>query len=257
MNEQRNLEYFIKNGGEIFIPQLSVDCVVFGFHNNELMVLLLKMKHVPEWGLPGGFVYQQETLETAASRILKERTGLDNIFLRQFHTFSDPNRSNPEQAIAEVSNMGISIDRSNWFAQRFITVGFYALVDFTNVTPNPDLLSVACTWWDLGKITKLIMDHHEILIKALDALRIQMNHQPLGYNLLPEKFTMPELQKLYETILNKSLDRRNFQRKILSYGILNKHEETRTGGAHKAPYLYSFDLKKYHNALHEGLKGEW
>lgn len=101
------------------------------------------------------------------------------------------------------------------------------------------------------------MDHRQILDKALETLRQQLNYQPIGYNLLPDKFTMPELQTLYETILGKKLDRRNFQRRMNSYGILRRLKETRKGGAHKAPYLYSFNLRKYQQALLEGLQGGW
>jgi hypothetical protein len=103
----------------------------------------------------------------------------------------------------------------------------------------------------------LILDHDHILQTALSTLRLQLNYQPIGYNLLPRKFTMPELQKLYETILDKKLDRRNFQRKILSYDILRQLDEKRTGVAHKAPFLYSFNLKNYQKALRQGLGGEW
>ncbi|MEG9512147.1 hypothetical protein LZ318_00120, partial [Saccharopolyspora indica] len=103
----------------------------------------------------------------------------------------------------------------------------------------------------------LFMDHKEILDRALETLRQQLNYQPIGYNLLPDKFTMPELQTLYETILGKKLDRRNFQRRMNNYGILRRLKETRKGCAHKAPYLYSFDLRKYQKALQEGLQGGW
>jgi hypothetical protein len=102
-----------------------------------------------------------------------------------------------------------------------------------------------------------MMDHHDIVMSALDTLRTQLAYMPIGRNLLPKKFTMPELQKLYETILGKNLDRRNFQRKMLSFGIFNKLAETRKGGAHKAPFLYTFNDKKYQKALKEGLYGSW
>jgi hypothetical protein len=101
------------------------------------------------------------------------------------------------------------------------------------------------------------MDHRQILDKALETLRNHLSYHPIGYNLLPEKFTMPELQKMYETILDKQLDRRNFQRKILSYGILRRLKEVKKGVAHKAPYLYSFNLREYEQALKESLQGGW
>ncbi|MFN7118055.1 MAG: NUDIX hydrolase [Saprospiraceae bacterium] len=242
---------------ERFHPGLSLDCVIFGFHDNQMQVLLLKMKHTAGWALPGGFVFKEESLEAAAYRVLKDRTGLENIFLNQFHVFGDPMRAddNYNEKLLEKADMGKSIKA--FFKQRFVTVGYYALVNFSNTIPRPDDISEECRWWNLHEVPPLIIDHPQILNKALETLRLQLRHQPIGYNLLPEKFTMPELQKLYETILGKTLDRRNFQRKVLSYGILKKLDETRKGGAHKAPYLYSFDLEKYQKALEQGLQGEW
>ena len=239
-----------------FLNHISLDCVVFGFHDNQLKVLLLRMKYTHEWALPGGFVKNDETLEDAATRVLEERTGLNNIFLKQFKVFSDPLRSKTNPAIKDLLDSGTHPD-IEWFNQRFLSVGFYALVDFSKVEPTPDFFSDLCEWKNLNEIDTLILDHHQILNKALSTLRLQLNYQPIGYNLLPEKFTMPELQKLYETILGKELDRRNFQRKMLSYKILNKLEERKMGGAHKAPYFYEFNLKNYQKALQNGLYGGW
>ncbi|HEY0271652.1 MAG TPA: NUDIX domain-containing protein [Chitinophaga sp.] len=253
MREHEKFKQLVERGAELYLPQLSLDCVIFGFHENQLKVLLLKMHTRKDWALPGGFVYKQETLEVAASRVLKERTGLDNIFLQQFHTFSDPARSNAAQAIRDFSTSERPIDAGHWLAQRFISVGFYALVDFTLATPRADEVSESCSWYDLDNIPPLMMDHRQILDKALETLRIQLNYQPIGKSLLPEQFTMPELQKLYETILGVALDRRKFQRKMLGYHILKRGEERRTGVAHKAPYLYRFDEKQYQQALREGL----
>lgn len=253
----KELEKIVLQGGKQFLPQLSIDCVIFGFHDNTLKVLLLKMRHVAEWALPGGFIYRDEAVEDAAYRILKERTGLEHIFLQQFHVFGDPARSSGKTAIANFKKEGIHIDKNNWMAQRFVTIGYYALVDFAKVQPQADSFSEACNWVSLDEVKPLMMDHSQILNKALETLRLQLNHQPIGYNLLPRKFTMPELQRLYETILNKSLDRRNFQRRMLAYGILKKLPETRRGVAHKAPFLYSFDMQRYRKALTEGLQGGW
>ncbi len=255
----QNLDQFIKKGGEIFHPGLSIDCVIFGFHGTQLKVLLLKMKHDDNWALPGGFILKNEHIDDAVNRICKERTGIDDIFLQQFKIFGDPRRSSGDRNIEFVKREGVVVDpKKNWLLQRFLTIGYYALVEFSEVSPTADSLSVACEWWDLKKnMPALILDHAEILQEALQTLRLQLNHQPIGYNLLPQKFTMPELQKLYETILNKKLDRRNFQRRMLGYHILNRLKERRKGGAHKAPYLYSFDLQKYHLALKQGLQWDW
>lgn len=215
------------------------------------------MKFAERWALPGGFVGKAESVEKAAYRVLKDRTGLENIFLRQFYLFGEPKRAADNYNEQLLENIPMKESAKTFFQQRFITVGYYALVDFSHAVPRPDDISDDCRWWNLHEAPPLIIDHREILHKALETLRLQLKYQPIGYQLLPEKFTMPELQKLYETMLGKELDRRNFQRKILSYGILKKLGETRKGGAHKAPYLYSFDLENYQKALEEGLEGGW
>ncbi len=247
----------IEEGGQFFMPSLSLDCVIFGFHENQLKVLLLKMKGADEWALPGGFIFKEEALDEAATRVLKERTGLNDIFLQQFHVFGNPDRNEIKFHRKRMQKVGLRVDKHNWLLQRFITVGYYALVDFEIVKPSVDQSSVACDWHEIHTIKTLLMDHNQILEKALETLRLQLNHLPIGYNLLPQKFTMPELQKLYETILDKQLDRRNFQRRITGYGFVKKLKETRKGGAHKAPFLYSFHLSKYKKALAEGLDGGW
>lgn len=239
-----------------YLNHISLDCVIFGFHEAQLKVLLLQMKYTKEWALPGGFVKKNESMEVATNRVLKERTGLDNIFLKQFHVFSNPERSDRNPAVKDLEKLGAG-NSLDWFSQRFISVGFYALVDFIKAKPNHDFFSDDCVWKSLDEIDHLMMDHQKILDKALETVRLHLNYQPIGYNLLPEKFTMPELQKLYETILGRTLDRRNFQRKILSYKILNKLEERKTGGAYKAPFLYEFNIENYNKALKEGFSGGW
>ena len=244
------------------LPHISLDCVIFGFHVNQLKVLVMHLKHSGKWTLPGGFVKSNESIETAANRVLEQRTGLSDIFLKQFRVFSDPKRSHQNPAVAD---MQIAIEDKEildaWFGLRFISVGFYALVEFSKVNPKPDLMSDKCEWKSLDEIEDLIddliIDHKLILEKALTTRRRQTSYQPIGYNLLPPQFTMPELQKLYETILGKELDRRNFQRKILSYKILNKLGERKTGQANKAPFLYEFNLESYQKALENGFSGGW
>jgi 8-oxo-dGTP diphosphatase len=253
MLTKKELKEYCDNARENYLAHISIDCVVFGFHEGLLKVLVLTMKNGGECYLPGGFVRKEEPIEMAANRILKERTGLDEIFLQQFHVFGDPERSKEHFEMYK----DMIPAKQNWFNNRFLTIGYYALVDFSDAIPNPDPLSVACTWCDLNDVPELRLDHTLILKTALDTLRLQLNYQPIGYNLMPKEFTMPELQKLYETILDKKLDRRNFQRRMLGFGILNRSEQPRKGGAHKAPYLYSFDLENYKAALKEGFKGGW
>ncbi len=253
MLTKKELKEFCVNAKENYLPHISIDCVVFGFHEGVLKVLVLKAKDEGEWYLPGGFMLKNEPIEMAANRILKERTGIDKIFLQQFHVFGDPQRS--KQHFDMYKDM--LPEKENWFTNRFLTIGYYALVDFQETTPTADQFSASCQWRDLNDLPELKLDHALILKTALDTLRLQLNYQPVGYNLMPKEFTMPELQKLYETILDKKLDRRNFQRRMLGFGILNKSDQPRKGGAHKAPYLYSFDLENYKAALKEGLKGGW
>jgi hypothetical protein len=193
-------------------------------------------------------VKRDESLEASARRVLQERTGLENIFLRQFQAFGDPNREKNKRTVTPVGSV------KSWITDRFITIGYWALVEFSKVTPRPDWLSDECKWWDLDSIPKLIYDHNIIVTKALEALRTSLNDHPVGYTLLPEKFTMPDLQRLYETILGTSLDRRNFQKKMLASNVLERLPERKTGGAHKAPFLYRFDKKRYERAMKEGLQ---
>jgi hypothetical protein len=244
-------DHFLK-GHEKYLRHISIDCVVFGFHENELKVLLLKASYSDKFALPGGFILKKEHTDDAAQRILKERTGLDKIYLRQFHVFGDPGRSDRKYNDEYFKKFGITRNNS-WMFERFISIGYNALVDFTKVLPVPDLFSESCDWFNIHEIPELIFDHKKILETALQDLRMQLNFHPVGYNLLPLKFTMPEFQKLYETILERKLDRRNFQRKIIDTGILKRLDETKKGVAHKAPFYYKFDLRNYKKALKAGM----
>jgi len=254
---KKSIKDFIVEGVEVYLPSLSLDCVIFGFHESQLKVLLLKMQHAKQWSLPGGFVFKDEDVDEAAKRILNERTGLSRIFLQQFKAFGKPGRSDSNFHREVLRKDEIELSDDHWLFRRFVTLGYYALVEYSYVDPKPDNFSDFCTWRDVNDLPTLMMDHKEIVKKALETLQGHLNYHPVGYNLLPAKFTMPQLQKLYETILDKKLDRRNFQRKILSYGILKRLKEIQKGGAHKAPYLYRFDLRKYKKALEEGLQGGW
>ena len=244
-------EHFL-NGHEHFLRNVSVDCIIFGFHEDELKVLLLKVKYDSRWALPGGFIMKEEHMDEAAKRILKSRTGLDDIFMQQFHVFSQPERTSKSFPMQFLKNSGIELENS-WMFDRFVSVGYMALVDFTRAQPVADGFSESCNWFNIHSIPEMILDHELILKKALENLQLQLNYHPVGYNLLPAKFTMPELQKLYETILDRKLDRRNFQRKIVGTGILKKISETKNGASRKTPYLYKFDLRKYQQALKSGM----
>ena len=230
---------FLSDGNHL-LPQLSIDCVVFGFHEAQLKVLLLKFKNSEYWALPGGFIEQEEDLDAAAQRILQERTGVKNIYLEQFHVFGKVGRSFPEMHKNLMKASGLEIPDAHWIFKRFVTVGYFALVDFSEVVAAPDLFSEYCDWFDIKAIPELIFDHNEIVQKGLETLQRSLDEKLVGFKLLPETFTMGELQALYETILDRPLLRTNFQRKMLSLHILERVEKRYSGGAHKAPFLYRF-----------------
>ncbi len=244
-----SVQEFYEHGDKYFLPHISIDCVIFGFHDNQLKVLLLEWKDSLRWSLPGGFILKDEDIDRAATTILLKRTGLEKIHLQQFHTFGTPDRDRKKNGITVPKG----VNSKSWIMDRFITIGYWAMVEHYKVTPTVDQFSRSCKWWKISEIPELILDHNLILDKALESLRLQLNEYPVGFNLLPTKFTMPELQSLYETILNEKLDRRNFQKKMLSLGILTRLNEQKQGGAHKAPFLYKFDRKKYQMALKQGL----
>lgn len=222
------------------IPHISIDSVVFGFLNNQLNVLLLKIKEEENWILPGGYLKKDENIDDAAKRILYERSGADKIFLNNFCVFGDLKRS--EEYFKDFPD-------DLWHKQRFITIGYYALVDQTKVNPVPDNFTECCEWVSVNALPRLVMDHETIIQKALSTLREHISYKPIGYNLLQENFTLPELQGLYEAILGEKLNRGNFYRKMMRYDILIKLDQQRRGGAYKAPDLYKFDEEKYKKAL--------
>ena len=231
---------------EIYLSHISADPVIFGFENNELKVLLVKMNYRDKWLLPGGYVRKDENLDDAVQRVIKERTGLSDVYLQEFGVFGKKDRS---------EDYFEDFDETLFHKQRFIAIGYLALYNPSQGNLISDELSQACEWVYVNQLNDLdlAMDHREIIDKALLALREKIAIRPIGYNLLPEKFTLSEIQKLYETILGKELNRGNFYRKIKNLGILKKLDEQRRGGAHKSPDLYTFDEENYKKALESGL----
>lgn len=233
---------------EKYLAHISIDCVVFGFHEDCLKVLLARFEGEEKWVLPGGYVDNNEDIIDAAKNILFRRTGAIDVYLNQFKTFGKTGRS---EGFFEKYTKGL------WQGDRFISIGYYALIDFTTLDPKIDMFSDACSWHDVEALPDFVMDHGEIYNAALLQLRRDMNYKPIGLNLLPEKFTLPDLQRLYEVILGKVLNRGNFYRKMMRYNILKKLDETRKGGAHKPPNLYSFDKTEYTKALENGFQESW
>ena len=225
---------------ENYLPHIAYDSVIFGFSGERLKILLLEYHNTSWLALPGGFVKQDENLDDAVHRGLQERTGLDKIYLEQFHTFGNVNRHQPEVMKTILEASAFSLTEYALLLDRFISVGYYALIDYEKVKPQPDALSDSIDWYFVDELPPLIFKHEEIVQKALESLRFNLDRKLVGMNLLPPKFTMKELQKVYEAILGEKLRRTTFQRKMLSLGILERHEKRFNGKAHKAPYLYSF-----------------
>ncbi|MDR0724716.1 MAG: NUDIX domain-containing protein [Prevotellaceae bacterium] len=245
--KRRNIIDKIMNNEAVYQQGVSVDCVVFGFHDRMLKVLLSKFNFFYKWMLPVGFIKKDEDIDAAAHRVLKKITGLDNIYLYQFHAFGSPMRPNLKDHNDIMAKMGLK-DNSHWVAQRFISVGYCALVEYSQVhirtNANKDV-----RWFNLNEIPSLYSDHNNIIEKALSTIRSQINILPIGYKLLPEKFPLSELRIIYETILGCELDRRNFQRKILSTEYLIKLDEYCEKTGQKPTVLFSFDKKQCDKAL--------
>jgi 8-oxo-dGTP diphosphatase len=223
-----------------YIPHIAYDSVVFGFSKGKLKILLMEYHATGWFALPGGFVLKSENLENAVKRGLFERTGLQEIYLDQFYTFGDVSRFQPEKMKIILEANGHLVPENYWMLDRFFSVAYYALIDHEKVTLTPDALSDSIAWYEIEKLPELIFDHGKIVQKALQTLRENLDRKLIGGNLLPERFTMNELQAVYEAILGQKLRRTSFQRKMLSLDILERHEKLFTGKSHKAPYLYSF-----------------
>lgn len=223
-----------------FIPNLSYDCVIFGFNGKQLKILILEYHNTGLFALPGGFIKRNEGLDEAVIQGVKQRTGLDDMYLEQFHTFGSMSRSDPEAMKRIVEENNTHSKENEWLFDRFISISYYALINYDEVTPVPDALSDSINWYAINELPLLMMDHRIIVAKALEVLQNNLERKLVGINLLPAKFTMKQLQKVYEAILGEELRRTTFQRRILGMNILERHEKLFQGKAHKAPYLYSF-----------------
>lgn len=231
-----------------YIQQLSIDCVIFGYQEKQLSVLTPKLKFKGGfWALPGGFIHQNESIDQAALRILEERTGIKDVYLEQFRVFGNTERTNIRflQELIELNEGTLGSEPFNqkeleWITRRFVSIGYYALVDINKVVPQKSDIDQSIEWYDCKNLPALIMDHNEIVSSALNTLRLNLDQKLIGFNLLPETFTMKEVQELYEAIFDKPLARNNFQKKILDLNVLERLDKKFTGAANKAPYLYRF-----------------
>lgn len=238
-----------------YLKNVAVDNVIFGYHNKELKVLLQRLTGFTKWTVTGGYIKKTETVMAAADRIAFSRTGLRNLFLQQFRAFGSPERSKDAEFTPEKisSQTGKTMDADYWIFDYFVSIGFYTLTDFSLVSIHKGNFDEEIKWWPITNLPALLFDHKDIVAEALKALQFHIYHYPVGYKLLPEKFTLPEIHSLYETILHKSLDSRNFTRRLLATKIITKLEETRSIGAHRSPFLYQFDKNKYEAALQDGM----
>jgi ADP-ribose pyrophosphatase YjhB (NUDIX family) len=212
---------------------LAVDCVIFGFDNNELKLLLIKRNMEPGlgmWSLMGGFPRHDEGLYQAAERVLAQLTGLRNVYLEQLFAYGDVDRDPGE---------------------RVVSIAYYSLIKIEDY--DKDLVKENNAHWrPVSNIPDLVFDHREMVDKAMRRLRRRARIQPIGFELLPEKFTMPQLQSLYEAIYQKELDKRNFVKKILSMGLLDKLEEKDKSTSKKGAFLYRFNPEKYQELVSKG-----
>jgi len=219
-------------------PAVTVDCVVFGLDEQDLKVLLVRRGLPPfegRWALPGGFVLMEETLDDAARRELREETGLKDVYLEQLYTFGDVRRD-PRG--------------------RVVSVAYYALVNLADHSVQAATDASDAAWFAASDLPRLAFDHDRILDAASQRLKGKVRYQPIGFELLPEKFTLSQLQRLYETVLERPLDKRNFRKKILSMGVLVETDEVQQDVAHRAARLYRFDEEKYRRLRKKGFNFE-
>lgn len=217
---------------------LTVDCVVFGFDEGELKVLLIQRALDPfkgKWALPGGFVRVDETLDEAARRELAEEAGLKNVFLEQLYTFG-------------------AVDRDP--RERVVSVAYYALVKLPVHATKAATDALEAHWFPISAIPKLAFDHAEILSAAHDRLKGKVRYQPIGFELLPPKFTLSQLQHLYQTVLATELDKRNFRKKVLGLDLLVPLDEKHMDGSHRPAQLFRFDAHKYEKLKQQGFNFE-
>ncbi len=219
-------------------PALTVDAVVFGFDEGDLKVLLIQRDLEPfagQWALPGGFARVEETLDEAVLRELREETGLERVYLEQLYTFGEPGRDPRE---------------------RVVTVAYYALVKLGDHRVRAATDARNAAWFQVCDLPGLAFDHEAIIEVALRRLKGKVRYEPVGFELLPKKFTLTQLQHLYEAVLETAVDKRNFRKKLLGMGLLIETDEIEQDVAHRAARLYRFDEARYRQLRKKGFNFE-
>ena len=253
MNTIKRQEAYLNSNQ--FLRNVAVDNVIFGYSDKQLKVLLQRPFAADKWTVAGGHIKKTETIEDAAKRIAYERTGLKKLYLEQFRSFGTPTRNKDAAFNArQLSKLtGLQVPADLWIFDYFVTVGFYTLTEFSKVEIKKSALETDCRWWPIADLPKMMFDHKTLIAEALKSLRLHIAHHPIGYELLPNKFTLPEIHNLYESILGRSLDDRNFSKKLIAAGILVKLDEKKQIGSHRSPFLYRFDKEKYEEGLKSGV----
>lgn len=223
---------------EAVIEALSIDCLIFGFKKNELDILLVQHGEgisKGKWALPGGWIRYKESIDDSAARILNELTGVSNIYLDQLKAFGDVSR---------------------YPTKRVITIAYYALVKPEDYTLHPGFTAADAQWFKVSEVPALPYDHQQILQQGLDHLKHKVRHEPIGFNLIPKKFTLLQLQQLYEAILSRKLDKPNFRRKLMKMNLLEPCKEKQTAVSHRAANLFRFDKRNYNRLTEKGFMFE-
>lgn len=231
-----NIKHFLEHGSEYFLPQLSIDLVIIGYAESKLKCLLLKIGE--KWLLPGGYIGKEEAVTDAATRILKERTGLENPHLKFLTVLGDSKRRFTEESSAMLEKLGLKWDEHSWLNARFVSLAYYSLVNINETFPQVHHFDEDFGWFDTDALPPMWMDHADIAREARNRLKEDLKHEEITYRLLPGQFTMPELHQLHEAILQTRLDRSRFQKKMLASGLFERLPKRVQETPGSNPYQY-------------------